>query len=293
MAHKGMSNAFKFVIIGLLFVAFYVFLQIDYDATFSELAKPREIIDQKITAKEFTKSQNQFSVGVWNIQIFGQNKAANQTLMEKYIDVIDDHDIFIVQELRDVSGDVIGLLCANLSVQNYACINSSRAGRTSVKEQYVVFYKKDEFKLTESYDFNRQSIDLWERPPLRVRFERNGVEFLVYTIHTKPTDATVEMKYLESTVMRDMVGPKIVIGDLNADCGYHNQNNAKEAVFLNWYWVIKDTDDTTLSRTDCAYDRIVINKDMQKYYAKTYGITMEGITSSHSDHYPVWALFEI
>jgi deoxyribonuclease-1-like protein len=285
----------RFIFVAIMFVLFYFLLTIDFDEKFQTAVKPKPLLDTKITAKDIPSSvytNTSFTVAAWNIQILGPSKGSNDELMAFYVDVIDDHDLFIVQELKDMSGEVFTKLCDALNEAEtlYGCLNSSRAGSTNNKEQYAVFYKLSEFKLTEFYDYNeRQYIALWERPPLRLRLERNGVEFAIYTIHTKPTEAKAEIAYLHSTTMRDR-GPMIVIGDLNADCGYYKPNDTD---FASWYWIIKHNDDTTVGNSDCAYDRIIVNTDMRKYYMNTYGITMQDITSVHSDHYPIWAMFDI
>jgi deoxyribonuclease-1-like protein len=287
-----MKHKTKFILVGILFIAFYIMLHVNYSEKFELLSQPKSMLDEKITAREFSKDVNEFTIGAWNIQIFGQSKLANETLMETYYDIMLDHDIFVIQEIRDVSGILIATICEHVGSVAYGCINSSRAGRSNTKEQYLIIYNTSKFSVVDSYDYNLQSIDLWERPPLKVTFSRNGVDFTLYTIHTKPTEAPAELRYLESTIMRDL-GRKIIIGDLNAACSYYNPRNEKTAVFSNWYWIIRDTDDTTVGSSDCAYDRILVNKEMQGYYTGTYGITIEGITSAQSDHYPIWAKFEI
>jgi len=56
-------------------------------------------------------------------------------------------------------------------------------------------------------------------------------------------------------------------------------------------YLIDDNEDTTVSSTDCAYDRIIMNDDSYEEYVD-YGIYKE-ITSEQSDHYLVWVELEI
>jgi len=221
----------------------------------------------------------------WNLQIFGQSKAGNVELMNLYADKINDYDIIFIQEIRDSSETAFAKLCSML--QNYSCKSSSRAGRSSSKEQYGIIYKNG-INLTQFKDYNPDSNDWWERPPIKVSFNTNGYELTAYNIHTKPDDVQKELYYLEQVVPDN--GNVIILGDLNADCSYYN--NDKETEFDEWNWFIKDDEDTTVSATDCAYDRIIINTDANQEFS-SYGIDKKQITSSVSDHYLVWVELKI
>jgi len=216
----------------------------------------------------------------WNLQVFGQAKAGNLNLMNFYADKIDDYDIVFVQEIRDASGTAFPKLCALL--ENYTCVASSRAGRTSSKEQYGVIYKNG-IELVELEDFNLDELDRWERPPIKIDFLVGNYSLRIYNIHAKPDDVQRELDYLESVVANQ--GNVIVLGDLNADCSYYD--NEKETEFDFWNWVISDDADTTSSATDCAYDRIILNHDAYEEF-KNSGMKKQGITKEVSDHYLVW-----
>jgi len=56
------------------------------------------------------ETASNISIACWNLQIFGQSKASNNTLLDYYTDKLDDYDIFIVQEIRDISGTAIEIL---------------------------------------------------------------------------------------------------------------------------------------------------------------------------------------
>ena len=97
----------------------------------------------------------------------------------------------------------------------------------------------------------------------------------MYNIHVKPNDVQQELSNLEEAIEDD--GNIVVIGDLNADCRYYDAEEEKE--FDSWHWMILDYVDTTMSNSDCAYDRILLNDDMRKEFviAREYGIE-KGIT---------------
>jgi len=85
-------------------------------------------------------------------------------------------------------------------------------------------------------------------------------------------------------VMREE-GNIVLLGDLNADCDYYDAKRKKE--FAAWHWVIADKEDTTVGKSSCAYDRILLNDDALAEYGKK-GVVSEGITPEHSNHYLVW-----
>ena len=216
----------------------------------------------------------------WNLQIFGDTKSSNSQLMQIYSSIIEDYDIIFIQEIRDIDGSAFVDLCFLLP--NYDCRISSRAGRSSSKEQYGIIYKKG-IEIKEFKDFNPDSQDRWERPPVEVTFDIEGYDLIVYNIHIKPDDAKQEIDYLDDIVkINENI---IILGDLNADCSYYN--NPSEPDFDNWNWLIGDNEDTTSSSTNCAYDRIILNQNSYGEYLND-GIYKSGITSDVSDHYLIW-----
>lgn len=221
----------------------------------------------------------------WNLNVFGEAKSSNPELMQICASIIEDYDIIFVQEIRDKSETAFPKLCAML--ENYSCFSSSRAGRSSSKEQYGVIYKNG-INLISFKDFNPDAQDRWERPPIKADFEINNYPITIYNIHTKPDDVQKEMNYLEDVVADS--GNVILLGDLNADCAYYN--NKKETEFDSWNWLINDGGDTTTSASYCAYDRIILNDDAHDEY-RAYGVYKNRITENVSDHYLVWVELEI
>ena len=216
----------------------------------------------------------------WNLQIFGQTKASNTILMNKYASIMKKYDIIFVQEIRDSSGEAFQKLCKLM--QEYECTISSRAGRSTSKEQVGVIHKKN-IEIKSFEDYNPDTHDRWERPPIKVTFQTNNYTFIAYNIHVKPDNVLNELEYLEQIVTN--TGNVVVLGDLNADCTYYSR--VAQPTFINWEWIIDDYKDTTVGTTDCAYDRIILNQDMYLEYVGG-GVYTQGITSEMSDHYLVW-----
>lgn len=223
------------------------------------------------------------TIANWNIQTFGPSKASNPDLLRFYAEVLSQYDIVYVQEIRDASGMAFQYLCAYMP-RDYECEISSRAGRTQMKEQYGLMYKND-IKLVNTKDFNPDFADRWERPPIMHEFQVGEYSFTVFNIHAKPDDVKQELIYLELEA-NNVEGNVMVIGDLNADCGYYSQRFEPE-FGAGWNWVITNSMRTNMGRTPCAYDRAILNDDMFFEFVDA-GVRYEGITNEHSDHYPIW-----
>lgn len=227
-----------------------------------------------------------FKVASWNLQVFGDKKAANQDLMNQYASIMDDYDIIFIQEIRDKDGSAFRELC--MIMPGYECMMSSRAGRSISKEQYGLFYRND-LHLVNHVDLNERSgfPEMFERPPFLTEFNLSGTKFIFWNAHLKPTEVVQEMDEVVKRV--SYKDPEIVLGDLNYDCNYANP--FKETHLDDWYWVIPDSADTTVKDTHCAYDRIVINPKAFDHFVDA-GIFKDGITEEVSDHYLVWAEFD-
>jgi len=222
------------------------------------------------------------SIASWNLNIFGDKKAGNESLMQEYQKIISQFDIIFLQELRDADGSALIRLC-ELFNETYNCLNSSRAGSTSSKEQYYLLYGK-EFTLINYTDYNLENITGFERPPIKATFNYNNVNFTIYCIHVKPDNAKSEISNLEDLIINE--GNIIVLGDLNADCSYYEKGND----FTAWHWAINE--DTTVSSSDCNYDNMLVNQEFYNYFIQP-GVYKENITELLSDHYLIYSIFDL
>ncbi|PIN83397.1 hypothetical protein COV61_03195 [Candidatus Micrarchaeota archaeon CG11_big_fil_rev_8_21_14_0_20_47_5] len=233
-----------------------------------------------VSAQSKISNNETLKIASWNLQIFGEKKAQNATLMAFYADTMRQYDITFIEEIRDSSGTAFPKLCALM--EGYNCLNSSRAGRSSSKEQYGVIYKK--VSIVSMKDYNPDIQDRWERPPFQITFKRGNYTFTALVEHAKPDDAPKEMSALNA-LASNMSGNLVVLGDLNADCNYYtNKTDFKGS----WFWALKTGTDTTTGNTNCTYDRMIFNSDMKNEYIAS-GVFSDGINSSISDHYLVWS----
>jgi len=285
------SNRNLLILVITLFLAFVLVYSVGYI---------RNNSNEGISAIEnnVDKGSNKsITIAAWNLQAFGESKAKNSSLLIGYSSIIKKYDIVFVQEIRDENGSAFANLCSLLP--EYDCITSSRAGRTSLKEEYGVIVKKDKVSIVQFIDFNPDPLNRWERPPLLVEIKsshsNSGIVW-IYVLHAKPSDAVNELKKLEELVRSNNynglswnLSNLIIIGDLNADCSFFDTNN--KTVFLDWKWIIKDDEDTTTGRSNCAYDRILMNEPAYSKYLG-YGID-KNVTIEMSDHYLIWVNYSI
>ena len=89
----------------------------------------------------------------------------------------------------------------------------------------------------------------------------------------------------------------MVMGDLNADGSYFDEDGTSSMSGSGYYWVIDNSKDTTTKSTDYTYDRIIITDSVvSDLYGDSgvhrfdieYGLS-EDETVAVSDHYLVFA----
>ncbi len=81
-------------------------------------------------------------------------------------------------------------------------------------------------------------------------------------LRSRPSDVVAELNQLvdvyEDAVSYFNTTNALILGDLNADCSYLSRtryDNLRLVTDQRFTWLINSTIDTTVSSTDCAYDR--------------------------------------
>jgi deoxyribonuclease-1-like protein len=239
-------------------------------------------------------SSPELKIGTFNAQIFGVSKAEDASSLYIISHIVDSYDIIAFQEIRDATFTAFPKLMAKNPHLKY--VTSSRLGKTKSKEQYAFIYDPEKVSIVSSKEY-QDPTGIFERPPFiaAFKFQNNVIVFI--QIHVKPDNAEQEILALED-VLQDMrmqfpgENDIILLGDLNADCTYYNNDDLKD-----YEWIITDDMDTTTKNTDCAYDRIIISQSLTdniKYsgvdrFDIIYTLN-ETETQKVSDHYPVYAI---
>jgi deoxyribonuclease-1-like protein len=262
------------------------------------------------THAEPPASTDTVRIGAFNIQVFGETKASNPDVMEVLARIIRTYDIVAVQEIRDGSGTALPALvdAVNADGSQYACLEGPRLGRTSSKEQYAYLY--DTRTIAPSggaFTYPEPAgSDPFHREPYIMLFRvTNGTfDAVLIVIHTDPDEATDEINALADVVAFARTAYPveqdfIIMGDLNADGSYFDEDGASTLRNDDYTWLIGNDLDTTTKATEYTYDRIIITEGAIPdftgdagvfHFDSEYGLT-ENETWAVSDHYPVYATF--
>jgi endonuclease/exonuclease/phosphatase family metal-dependent hydrolase len=252
---------------------------------------------------------NAIKLGAFNLQIFGPTKASNPEVMNVLSNIIRNYDVIAIEEIKDESQTALPSLknaVNSMGNPQYDYVVSERLGRTQSKEQYAYFYNTQTIELIGNPYVFPDSEDLFEREPFVANFKaKNGsLDFVSITIHAKPENATQEINDLPFVVddaKKKYQGEDdfIIMGDLNADCDYFNENSQSPLKSSDYFWIINNSVDTTTKSTVCTYDRIIITSPAKNDFTgdsgvfrfdSVYNLTYEN-TIAVSDHYPVYADF--
>ncbi|XP_052816250.1 deoxyribonuclease-1-like [Mya arenaria] len=269
----------------------------------------------------YVQSVSSFRIGAFNVQIFGKSKMSKPEVVNVLVEIISRYDIILIQEIRDASEEAIykllELVNENDPGGNFAMQLSPRLGRTNSKEQYAFLYRESNgihIQGVYVYDDGNETlstvnntVDTFEREPYVIWFSSDRTalkEFVLIGVHVAPGNAVAEINHLQDVFtdakQRWNIDDIVVMGDLNADCSYVPQKywaNIPLKHDPSYLWLIPDDDDTTVSDSDCAYDRFImtgeqfienhVNGSATVFrYDIEYGLN-ESLSSAVSDHYPI------
>ncbi len=260
-------------------------------------------------------------IASWNIRDFGRAKAADEGRMGIIAEVLRGYDIIAVQEISNLreQGDEgcprnedacpgnpsCGLVREALERHlNESGLNYSLVFSPQVRdERYLYIYNPgrvtlEEYSLVEDPGDNGpvcsnspESTGLMVRQPFRARFRAGDFDFVLLNVHTSPGINLDELEGLEYFYRQERDEPDvIVLGDLNADCSYLKPDDDIGLRNPEYIWPFGDDVDTTVSGTDCAYDRFIFTSPTSEDFTGRLGI-VRGMPPTVSDHYLIWAEF--
>lgn len=221
--------------------------------------------------------------------------------------IIRKFDVVAIQEVRSTRDNVIPTLLSYVNRANprYGYIISERLGRTGSKEQYAFVYNTSTVRLIPNSSYVvSDSGDAFEREPFVASFKSGNFDFKLVNNHIKPEDTESEFRRL-AVVINDIYDGSsekdvMVLGDMNADGSYFNENNLV-AAFPLWIQLIGNNEDTTVASSSNTYDRMMTRDTTanMEYTGRAgvfrwdaeYGITDTNFIKSVSDHYPIYAVF--
>ncbi len=249
-------------------------------------------------------------IATFNIKVFGKTKMGKPEVVTQLVDTVLQYDLVAIQEIKDIDETVPHNFLAELNNASGNFWNMSLSVRSgtqaddqSSQEQYAYYYNHSVFReIGEGELYNDSANDYFQREPYRAQFEllnasgnSSGFNFTLFTIHTKPASALAEINALHEVIQSYQENDStetdvILLGDLNADCSYATAQELWQSPLRQpqYNWLVNDIADTTVSSTDCAYDRIITLEDLNGRLVGSWGIDTSITNTSVSDHYPVW-----
>ena len=249
-------------------------------------------------------------IATFNIKVFGKTKMGKPDVVTQLVDTVLQYDLVAIQEIKDIDETVpydflaeLNNASGNFWNMSLSVRSGTQADDQSSQEQYAYYYNHSVFReIGEGELYNDSANDYFQREPYRAQFEllnasgnSSGFDFTLFTIHTKPASALAEIDALHEVIQSYQENDTtetdvILLGDLNADCSYATAQELWESPLRQpqYNWLVNDIADTTVSSTDCAYDRIIILDDLNGRLVGSWGIDTSITNTSVSDHYPVW-----
>jgi competence ComEA-like helix-hairpin-helix protein len=279
-------------------------------------ASPQENFDVPVAEEDGANiyGDDTLSVAAFNVQVFGQRKLSKPEVVDVLVHIFRRYDLVLLQEIRDrteTSASNFLDLLNDYAGPKYALVEGSRVGRTSSKEQYAYFYRADKLQVIDRYEYDdgqEPDADTFQREPLNVLFEAGDYRFFVAGIHTAPRSAVAEVDTLadvyDDVVARFEITNGLIMGDFNADCNYVRPSRFQDIRLYGdpdnvenpFEWLIGHDVDTTVSATNCAYDRFVATGDIGQrlseggatvfLFDQVYGLDNRAARKV-SDHYPI------
>lgn len=251
---------------------------------------------------------DELRIAAFNIQRFGKAKRDKDDVMDVLVDIASYFDIMVVQEVVDASLETPGAyldLINNYWEPSFAAVVGPRLGRSSHKEQYVVYYVPAYVEFIDAYTLEDPEDDFM-REPLVATFSSGGFDFALVVCHIKPDDARAELAALIEAVpaIRTRTGEEdiILLGDFNADGSYLDEEAFTLSMSESGFTVVITDTMVTTTKTEYTYDRIVLTgaTSGSEYiegsagvftFDEVLGIADQELVYKVSDHYPVYAEF--
>ena len=233
-------------------------------------------------------------IATFNIKVFGKTKMGKPEVVTQLVDTVLQYDLVAIQEIKDIDETVpydflaeLNNASGNFWNMSLSVRSGTQADDQSSQEQYAYYYNHTVFReIGEGELYNDSANDYFQREPYRAQFEllnasgnSSGFDFTLFTIHTKPASALAEIDALHEVIQSYQENDStetdvILLGDLNADCSYATAQELWESPLRQpqYNWLVNDIADTTVSSTDCAYDRIITLDDLNGRLVGSWGI---------------------
>jgi deoxyribonuclease-1-like protein len=312
-----MKKLFSMLVLAALGGAGWIFQQNFQVSGLDKVAvKPRAASNQPadVTADgdvmvPVARDRNTIRVASFNIQVFGNSKAAKPKVMNVLAETIRQFDVVAIQEIRTKSQDLLPRFVdlINSTGRHYDFVIGPRLGNTDSKEQYAFVFDTASIEVDRSSCYTVDDPDnLLHREPFVGSFRVRGPSpeqaftFTLIDIHTDPDETVKELNALDD-VFRAVRGDGrreddvILLGDLNVDEHHLGQLGQISQIM----WAIAGV--PTNTRGSKTYDNIVFSQASTTEFTgragvfdmiRQFNLSMDDALEV-SDHMPVWAEFSV
>jgi deoxyribonuclease-1-like protein len=265
--------------------------------------------DTADTSSPPVRAGSTIRVASFNIQAFGNTKAAKPHVMDLLARIVREFEIVAIQEIRSRDNDLLPNFVERINTtgRHYDYVIGPRLGRTSIQEQYAFVFDSAAVEVDRSQLYTvADPDDLLHREPLVAWFRVRGppadeaFTFTLVNIHTDADEAEQELDVLAEVfrVVRNdgrQEDDVILLGTLNAD----DRNLGRLGSIPGITCVVTAT--PTDTRGTAQYDNILFDARATNEFTgrggifdflRRYNLSMEEALEV-SDHLPVWAEFSI
>merc|ERR1711976_841056 len=276
----------------------------------SNKPKPSKFKNKLGRSRTTTSKAKFIRVCAFNIANFGATKFKKDHVLEIIVKILYRYDLTVVQEIRSEEFDVVEKTLHELnnycqkigSAKRFKAERSSFVGNEHRQEQYGYFYNTQKLKIDGFMQFEDEN-DVFMYEPAFANFlcKRTGKEFTVVGVHIQKDNVVAELNNLIKLydMISDDFGTENVVftGDFNAEGSYLSKKKSLGVDFFSderFKSLISHDVDTTVSKTDYAYDRIFVAGDLFSKckenegevfrFVKEFGLNREEAFKV-SDHY--------
>ena len=225
-------------------------------------------------------------VGSLNVENLGSSKASKDWIMQTLAQIICRYDVISILEVRDSSFSAIADLNDFINQKEKSCshLYTYRMGKfhgsdtSNHKEQIVYFFRPSSVELLHMEHIYEKGKS-FARPPLSAVFRSTAVKdftFMSIAAHLRPKHVPAEMnalhqaysEYMKRMGKEHQLSAAYIIGDLNCDKPYVRNDDWKKMQLAgsDYMWLIRTGQDTMVTKTDSALDRIIMHTRYQKAF---------------------------
>lgn len=231
----------------------------------------KQEIENNTTIEQVFRYGRDFVIGSYFIDEFTISKGRNERISNEYINIIKEYDILYVYGIERRTFTEFSDMMLRLESHDYIV----RSG-----DLFSMFiYNKNNLK------FDKELIledNIFTNEPHIVRFNVSDNKIITLIgVNINNRDATMEIRKLDSLYNSISKNNKnvIIMGNLYADCLYHNTNDLQDYI-----WLINET---TKHRNMCVYDNIIVKQNIYRNILD-YGVFSD-VNNNYllSSHYPI------